>query len=92
MLITSCRYRNVYGGLWRNKDHCDDYRYELAGQLEGTAHDGQMLQVRKAGSGEKSHVSWITPLVVCHERPSPTSVVVSITGWHSGGSLLATLD
>lgn len=52
-------YGYVYAGLWRDIVHCDDCRCDLAGQVEGMAHDSQMPQVRRAGQREKINLSFI---------------------------------
>lgn len=70
--LLQLRYSSVCVGLRGNVDSRGDYCYKLTGQIMWKAHDGRMLQLRRAGLSENFDILWITPLIVCHETNSST--------------------
>ncbi len=58
--------------LWWNVDGSNDDRCKLPGQIEWTADNGEMLQMRRAGTRQNGDIPGVTPFLVNHETHSTT--------------------
>ncbi len=64
--------------LWWNVDGSNDDRCKLPGQIEWAADNGEMLQMRRAGTRQNGDIPGITPFLVNHETHSTTFVFSSL--------------
>ncbi len=58
--------------LWWNVNGSSDDRGELAGQIEWAADNGEMFQMRRAGTRQNGDIPGVTPFLVNHETHSTT--------------------
>ncbi len=59
--------------LWNVNGSSDD-RWELSGQIEWAADNGEMFQMRRAGTRQIGDIPGVTPFLVNHETHSTTFV------------------
>ncbi len=60
--------------LWWNVDGSNDGRCKLPGQIEWAADNGEMLQMRRAGTRQNGDALGVTPFLVNKETHSTTFV------------------
>ncbi len=58
--------------LWWNVNGSKDDLCKLPGQVEWAADNGEMFQMRRAGTRQNGDIPWVTPFLVNHETHSTT--------------------
>ncbi len=58
--------------LWWNVNGSSDDRWKLPGQIEWAADNGEMFQMRRAGTRQNGDIPGVTPFLVNHETHSTT--------------------
>ncbi len=58
--------------LWWNVNGISDDRWKLMGQIEWAADNGEMFQMRRAGTRQNGDIPGVTPFLVNHETHSTT--------------------
>ncbi len=62
--------------LWGNVNGSNDDRWKLPGQIEWAADNGEMFQMRRAGTRQNGDAPGVTPFLIDHETHTPPPLVL----------------